>query len=148
MAERSSDWIAQARRDLEAARWQMEGSFHEWACFGAQHAAEGAVKAVYAKLGGEAWGHSVGELLDGLRERADVPEGVVTLGRALDRFSIPARYPNGWDARGVPATTTRGRRRSGYRSREARSSAAGRSPSAPELVSSAGGEPYASPAAE
>ncbi len=97
MAERSADWIAQARRDLEAARWQGQGGFHEWACFTAQQAAEKAAKAVYARLGGAAWGHSVAELLLGLRERVEVPEELITCGRRLDRFYIPARYPNGWE---------------------------------------------------
>jgi HEPN domain-containing protein len=30
MAERSADWIAQARRDLDSARWLAEGHFYEW----------------------------------------------------------------------------------------------------------------------
>jgi HEPN domain-containing protein len=29
MAERSRDWIAQAKRDLETARWQLQGGFYE-----------------------------------------------------------------------------------------------------------------------
>lgn len=98
MAERSADWMAQARRDLEAARWQAEGGYFEWACFAAQQAAAKAVKAVYRALGGAAWGHAVGELLVGLRERAEVPEALVSAGRRLDRFYVPARYPNGWSA--------------------------------------------------
>lgn len=101
MAERSADWMAQAQRDLQHARWSLEGEFHEWACFAAEQAAEKAVKAVYARLAGAAWGHSVAELFLGLRERVEVPEEVVSLGRVLDRFYVPARYPNGWEA-GTP----------------------------------------------
>lgn len=37
------------------------------------------------------------ELLTGLQEKAEVPDEVVAAGRSLDRFSIPSRYPNGWD---------------------------------------------------
>lgn len=101
MAERSADWLKQARRDLENARWQLEGEYYEWACFVSQQSAEKAVKAVYQKLSGEPWGHSVGSLLDGLREKTEVPEDLERDGRALDRFYVPARYPNGW-AEGAP----------------------------------------------
>lgn len=98
MAERSADWYAQAKRDLESARWQREGGFHEWACFLCQQAAEKALKAVYQRLGGEAWGHSVLRLLEGLAERATVSDAVLECARKLDLYYIPARYPNSWDA--------------------------------------------------
>jgi HEPN domain-containing protein len=101
MAERSADWMEQARRDLDSARWMVQGGFHEWACFAAQQAAEKGVKAVYARLSGAAWGHSVAELLTGLAERVEVPVEVRDAGRRLDRFYVPARYPNGWEA-GTP----------------------------------------------
>lgn len=74
------------------------GGFHEWACFAAQQAAEKAVEAVYARLRGAAWGRSVVELLEGLSERVEVPEEVRDAGRRLDRFYVPARYPNGWES--------------------------------------------------
>ncbi|MDR7537711.1 MAG: HEPN domain-containing protein [Armatimonadota bacterium] len=101
MAERSRDWVEQARRDLESARLQAEGGFFEWACFISQQAAEKAVKAAYQKLGGEAWGHALGPLLEGLREKVPVADELLACGRLLDRFYIPARYPNSWD-RGSP----------------------------------------------
>jgi len=97
VAERSRDWMEQARRDLESARWLARGGFHEWACFAAQQAAEKGVKAAYAKLGGAAWGHSVAELLAGLSERVEVPAEIRDAARRLDRFYVPARYPNGWE---------------------------------------------------
>lgn len=101
VAERSGDWMAQARRDLESARWQAEGGFHEWACFAAHQAAEKAVKAVYEWMGGVAWGHSVVSLLTGLEARAEATEDIVEAARRLDRLYLPTRYPNGWD-RGTP----------------------------------------------
>lgn len=101
MAERSADWLAQAERDLEQARWSLEGDFHEWACFVSQQAAEKAVKAVYQRLGAESWGHSVASLLDGLGEKVEVPDELEACGRELDRFYVPARYPNGWES-GAP----------------------------------------------
>lgn len=53
MAERSRDWMDQARRDLESARWQAQGGYYEWACFVAHQAAEKAIKAVYQRRGGD-----------------------------------------------------------------------------------------------
>ncbi len=98
MAERSGDWMAQAERDLESARWLAEGGFHEWACFAAQQGAEKAVKAVFESLGATAFGHSLAALLTGLRERVQLPPEAIEWGRVLDRFYVPARYPNGWEA--------------------------------------------------
>lgn len=80
----------------------MKDGFCEWACFIAQQGAEKAVKAVYQKIGGEAWGHSVSDLLKGLREKTDVPAELIDTAKQLDRFYIPARYPNGW-ASGTPS---------------------------------------------
>lgn len=52
MAERSTDWLKQAKRDLEAARKMAQGALYEWACFASQQAAEKAIKAVFQKMGG------------------------------------------------------------------------------------------------
>ncbi|MBI4276860.1 MAG: HEPN domain-containing protein [Armatimonadetes bacterium] len=101
MVERSKDWFEQAERDLQTARWLVDGGFHEWACFICQQAAEKAAKAVYQKLNGEAWGHAVAALLGGLEGRVHVSEAIIACGRMLDRFYIPARYPNSWE-RGGP----------------------------------------------
>ena len=102
MPERSKDWIKQAWRDLDSARAQMEDGFFEWSCFIAQQAAEKAIKAIYQKLGAEAWGHSVSDLLKASRKKINVPDELVDGAKQLDRFYIPARYPNSW-ATGIPA---------------------------------------------
>ncbi|GAB6148717.1 hypothetical protein JCM10135_12590 [Stetteria hydrogenophila] len=75
MVERGRDWIRQAERDLENARYELEGGYYEWACFLAQQAAWKAVKAVYQKLGYEAFGHSVAGLLKRLPKEIDSPPG-------------------------------------------------------------------------
>ncbi|ACX51666.1 HEPN domain protein [Ammonifex degensii KC4] len=98
MPERSTDWIKQARRDLEAARRMAQEAFFEWACFVSQQAAEKAVKAVFQKLGGLAWGHSVFELLRALQTKVKVGEEILDCARTLDKFYVPARYPNGFAA--------------------------------------------------
>ncbi|MEM2864153.1 MAG: HEPN domain-containing protein, partial [Candidatus Bathyarchaeia archaeon] len=59
MVERSRDWLDQAEGDLEHARNDLRSGFYEWACFSAQQSAEKAVKAVFQRLGAEAWGRSV-----------------------------------------------------------------------------------------
>jgi len=101
MPERSRDWIKQAWRDLDSARAQMEDGFFEWSCFIAQQAAEKAIKAIYQKMGTEAWGHSVSDLLKASREKINVPDELVDGAKQLDRVYIPARYPNSW-ATGIP----------------------------------------------
>ncbi len=102
MPERSADWFRQAERDLAAARELRSGGFHEWSCFLAQQSAEKAVKAVFQKLGADAWGHSVLELLGQLPDTHRATPAVFDAARLLDRFYIAARYPNGW-AEGTPS---------------------------------------------
>nr|BAL53023.1 HEPN domain-containing protein [uncultured Acetothermia bacterium]BAL55156.1 HEPN domain-containing protein [uncultured Acetothermia bacterium]BAL60195.1 HEPN domain-containing protein [Candidatus Acetothermum autotrophicum] len=92
--ERSRDWMDQAQGDLEHAKHDLEHSFYEWACFSAQQAAEKAVKAVFQKLGAEAWGHSVTDLLKELSSRYQVSEELMNGALELDKAYIPARYPN------------------------------------------------------
>jgi len=94
MTERSKDWIDEAEWDLEHAKSDMERGYYNWACFSAQQAAEKAVKAVFQKMGAEAWGHSVADLLNELSLKVEVPEGLVNGALELDKAYIPARYPN------------------------------------------------------
>ena len=60
MPERSRDWYDQAKRDLETARWEVQGGFYEWGCFVAQQAAEKALKGVYQRRGTEGVLHARG----------------------------------------------------------------------------------------
>ncbi len=99
--ERSADWMDQARGDLDHARADLAGGFYEWACFSAQQAAEKAVKAVFQKLGDEAWGRSVAGLLQELAQRREVPQELQDLALELDKAYIPTRYPNA-HPRGAP----------------------------------------------
>src|SRR5437899_4095260 len=82
---RPQDWLRQAELDLATARDNQRAGHHEWACFAAQQAAEKAVKAFHESMGTEAWGHSVVELLRGLK---DVPGDVMDSGKALDKHYI------------------------------------------------------------
>ncbi len=94
MANRASDWLRQAYRDLEQAESSQQAGRHEWACFAAQQAAEKAVKALHLHLGQEAWGPVVARLLQELPATVTVPPMLIEQGRVLDNFYIPSRYPN------------------------------------------------------
>lgn len=101
MVERSGDWLAQARRDLENAKYELEGKFYEWSCFLCQQSAEKAAKAVYQKMGAEAYGHSVAGLLARLppigkrgAEDDEARSEVVSLAKELDKSYVSTRYPN------------------------------------------------------
>ncbi len=96
MAERSADWLNQAKRDLESARSQRNAGYYEWTTFIAQQAAEKAIKAVLQKLGAEAWGHAVSKLLNSLLELTGKSSDLNQAAIFLDKFYIPDRYPNGW----------------------------------------------------
>ena len=95
MANRSADWLAQARRDLEQAEDSRAAGRHEWACFAAHQAAEKAVKGLHLSLGQEAWGHVVARLLTELPADVAAPADLIEKARVLDAFYIPTRYPNG-----------------------------------------------------
>jgi HEPN domain-containing protein len=64
------------------------------AAFAAQQAAEKAVKAVYQRLGAEARGHSVTQLLSSLPPTARPAEALIEIAKDLDRHYITPRYPS------------------------------------------------------
>lgn len=92
--ERSDDWLSEAKGDLEHGKHDKESGFYNWACFSAQQAGEKALKAVFQKLGAEAWGHSVEDLLKELAKRYEVPEELHDAALELDKAYIPTRYPD------------------------------------------------------
>lgn len=102
MPDRSKDWLRQAKKDLAHARDSCNDGHFEWSCFSAQQAAEKAAKAVYLRLHGEGWGHSVYGLLKGLGDRVEVSQHLLDTAKSLDKHYIPTRYPNGFDS-GIPA---------------------------------------------
>jgi HEPN domain-containing protein len=99
--ERSRDWMDQAEGDLMHAKSDMQAGFYDWACFSTQQAAEKAIKAVFQRLGAEAWGHSVADLLAELAERFPVAEPLREAALELDKAYIATRYPNAHPA-GAP----------------------------------------------
>ena len=97
-SEEARRWMAQAKRDLKAAKDSLEDGNHEWACFQAQQAAEKALKALLLGLGHGAWGHSLVELLGELSGIYEDASGLLVKARELDRHYIPARYPNAFES--------------------------------------------------
>ena len=101
MPDRSKDWLAQAKRDLNHAIHACKDKDFEWSCFSAQQGAEKAVKAVFLHLHGESRGHSVFALLKALSDKIEVSERLIEAAKNLDKHYIPTRYPNGFDS-GMP----------------------------------------------
>jgi HEPN domain-containing protein len=92
--DRSADWMEQAQGDLAHARNDVQAGFYDWACFSSQQAAEKSVKAVLHRMGAEAWGHSVADLLDEVRKSHAVSDELFDAALELDKAYIPARYPD------------------------------------------------------
>ncbi len=103
MSNRAPDWLRQAEADLEHARSAREAGDFEWSCFASQQGAEKALKALFYHLHGDAWGHSLLALMEGLPDptRASVTPDLLDSAKALDKHYIPTRYPNGF-AQGAP----------------------------------------------
>ncbi|HOO47690.1 MAG TPA: HEPN domain-containing protein [Deltaproteobacteria bacterium] len=95
MPNRDRDWLDQAKRDLEQAEDSCRAGRHEWACFACHQGAEKAVKALHLHNGQEAWGHVIAKLLQELPDSIELYGDLVEMGRVLDNFYIPTRYPNG-----------------------------------------------------
>jgi HEPN domain-containing protein len=102
MAERSGDWISQARHDLAHAASSLETAFYDWSCFASQQAAEKAVKAVFQRMGALAWGHSIHDLLSELATDHPVPSALLQAAKELDKAYILTRDPDAY-ASGTPA---------------------------------------------
>jgi HEPN domain-containing protein len=101
MGNRYADWLRQAEADLRHARHALEDGDYEWSCFAAQQAAEKAIKALFQKLGMDAWGHTLTALIGNLPPEIQTPDELVDYARMLDKHYIPTRYPNGFDS-GAP----------------------------------------------
>ena len=67
-------WFQQAVYDLKAARWNIEGGFHDTACFLAQQAGEKALKSLLYYLGARRTAlltHSLVEMIPEAGKRAE-----------------------------------------------------------------------------
>jgi HEPN domain-containing protein len=97
MVERSEDWLRSAGHDLEMAESLSRNGFYDGACFFALQSAEKAIKALYQKLGGLGWGHSIYKLLEELPEQVRPNDEFIGRVKDLDYNYISSRYPNAFD---------------------------------------------------
>lgn len=91
-------WFQQALYDLKAARWNIEGGFHDTACFLAQQAGEKALKSFLYSLGARRVAlltHSLVEMVQEGGKKVIVVADLLEEARRLDLHYIPSRYPNG-----------------------------------------------------
>jgi HEPN domain-containing protein len=96
MANRFFDWLKQADADLRHAGNALRSGDFEWCCFAARQAAEKASKALYYRLGSEAWGHTVSAVLGSLRKQLAVRAELNECAKLLDRHYVLTRHPNGF----------------------------------------------------
>jgi HEPN domain-containing protein len=120
MSNRYLDWFRQAEADLQHAHNSLKNEDFEWSCFATHQAAEKALKAVFLKLGMDAWGHTLTALIGNLPDAVEQPtETLVDYARILDKYYIPTRYPNGFDSGAPTDYYTAGEARSAIQQAEA-----------------------------
>jgi HEPN domain-containing protein len=90
-------WFMQAEDDFRFVGWvKRESIFFDKGCFIAQQSGEKALKAcLYARGERRVIGHSLFEMVDKLSRLEAVFQAIADEAKRLDRFYIPARYPNG-----------------------------------------------------
>ncbi len=96
--EEARRWMLQAKFDLKAAEWNLEGGFFNTVCFLAQQSAEKALKSALYYSGAsrtKLMTHSTVQLLAETGAFIQSAEGLMDDARELDLHYIPARYPNG-----------------------------------------------------
>lgn len=97
-AEREAKrWFLQAEDDLRFVEWVWkEKLFFDKGCFIAQQTGEKLLKACLYALGERhVIGHSLFELTQRLSSFDNIFQDILGEAKRLDRFYIPARYPNG-----------------------------------------------------
>lgn len=88
---RATDWLRQARNDLEWGRVSLKQGFFSQACFIAQQASEKALKALALFRGASSIrSHSVVKIAKDL----GIDGEIRNKGKLLDKYYITARYPD------------------------------------------------------
>ncbi len=91
-------WFHQAGYDLKAARWNIQGGFHDTACFLSQQAGEKVLKSLLYYLGARRaalFTHSLVEMIQEAGKKIETLKELLEEARGLDLHYIPSRYPNG-----------------------------------------------------
>jgi HEPN domain-containing protein len=99
---RDRDWLKEAQAELAAARDLYTGGHWSWCCFTSEQAAEKAIKAIGEHHRSTQFGHNLNVLLRAIEPHVTIPPGVRAASGRLNRYYIPARYPDAF-AQGAPA---------------------------------------------
>jgi len=94
--------LKEAQAELAAARDLLACGHWSWCCFTCQQAAEKAVKAICEHYRSSQSGHNLNTLLQEVAAQTSVPPTVRSAGARLNRFYIPARYPDAFP-QGAPS---------------------------------------------
>lgn len=96
MDDNADEWLSRAQKDLEFADVGMRERFFSHVCFLSQQASEKALKAIlirkaqkYPRI------HSIAELMGEVAKCVDDLNLDEQMGRVLDQYYIPTRYPDG-----------------------------------------------------
>ena len=92
MPHRHEDWLAQARRDLQAAKNSRASKDYDWSSFQRQQSAEKALKALLRYQMDEKRGHDLLDLVKMLKKK--VPVTVSRASRRLNQQYFRSRYPD------------------------------------------------------
>jgi HEPN domain-containing protein len=95
MADRSADWLAQAKKDLQAAEALLRAGHFEWASFVPLWAAEKAVRAAGQAHGRDTKGDTLFALVKAVLGQP-LPSDVFEAARRLDRATLATQYPTAW----------------------------------------------------
>jgi HEPN domain-containing protein len=101
--EEALRWLDQAEHNFKVAKNNLKASFYSDTCFMAEQAAQIALKAfiTYHKRR-YIWEHSLQELAKLATEYDKEFEEIVEIGKILDRYYIPTRYPDALAKPAVP----------------------------------------------
>lgn len=91
-------WFLQARHDLQAARYNLDGGFFDITCFLCQQSAEKALKSLLYLLGKRRSAlltHSIVEMVRVVAKEITPVGALETAALELDLHYVPSRYPNG-----------------------------------------------------
>src|SRR5687767_8653405 len=100
--QRARDWLKEGQAELAAARDLLAGGHWSWCCFTSQQAAEKALNAICEHDQDPQSGHNLNPLLSSVAQRHPVPLPVRSASAQLNRYYIPARYPDAFP-QGAPA---------------------------------------------
>ncbi len=91
MGEEVSNWLAQAKKDLDTAEYTFQGKYFEAAAFFSQQAVEKGLKALYIKKNGELF--KTHDLVL-LAKKTGLPEELVELCKTITPAYSYTRYPD------------------------------------------------------